>query len=78
MTKITAKLLVASSDKKDMLPAAADPKHASNQSLQTIAPELRRIYLPHTMVNRPIGPAPGAYSPVFRARARRRPSESST
>jgi hypothetical protein len=42
MTKITAKVLVASYDKKDMLPAAADPKHASNQSPQATAPEVCR------------------------------------
>jgi hypothetical protein len=31
ITKITTKLRVASSDKKDTLPATAYPKHASNQ-----------------------------------------------
>jgi hypothetical protein len=31
MTTITAKVLVASSDKEDTLPAAANPKRASNQ-----------------------------------------------
>ena len=46
MTTITVKLLVAFSDKKDTLPAAADPKHASNQPPQAIAPEVRRINLP--------------------------------
>src|SRR5215212_8430241 len=46
MTKITAKVLVASSDKTYMLPAADDPKLASNQPLQASAPELRRAPLP--------------------------------
>jgi hypothetical protein len=46
MTKITAKVLVASSDKTYMLPAADDPKPASNQPLQASAPELRRVPLP--------------------------------
>src|SRR5215212_4344976 len=46
MTKITAKVLVASSDKTYMLPAADDPKPASNQPLQASAPELRRAPLP--------------------------------
>ena len=37
MTTITAKFLVASSDKKNMLPVAADPKHATNQPAGTQA-----------------------------------------
>ena len=52
MTTITAKFLVASSDKKYMLSAAADPKHATNQPPQATAPELRRIILPRTSVNK--------------------------
>jgi hypothetical protein len=50
MTEITAKLLVASYDKKDMLPSATDPKHATNQSLSV--GELPRIPLPSTWVNK--------------------------
>jgi hypothetical protein len=46
MTTITAKFHVASSDKKNTLPAAAYPKHATNQLPQATAPELRRIPLP--------------------------------
>ena len=49
MTTITAKFLVASSDKKNTLPAAADPNHAMNQPPQATAPELRRIPLPETV-----------------------------
>jgi hypothetical protein len=52
MTTITTKFLGASSDKKNMLPAAADPKHATNRPPQAPAPELRRIILPRTSVNR--------------------------
>ncbi len=43
MTTITAKFLVASLDKKNTLPAAADPNHAMNQPPQATAPELLRI-----------------------------------
>jgi hypothetical protein len=52
MTTITATFHVASSDKKNMLPAAADPKHATNRPPQAPAPELRRIFLPRTSVNK--------------------------
>lgn len=52
MTTITAKFHVASSDKKNTLPAAVDPKHAMNQPPQATAPELRRIYIPRNPVNR--------------------------
>jgi hypothetical protein len=52
MTTITAKVLVATYDKKNMLPAAADPKHATNRPPQAPALELRRIILPRTRVNR--------------------------
>ncbi len=52
MTTITAKFHFASSDKKNMLPAAADPKHAMNQPPQATAPDLRRISLLSTWVNK--------------------------
>src|ERR687897_2612828 len=52
MTTITATYLVASSDKKNMLPAVADPKHATNRPPQATAPELRSILLPRTSANR--------------------------
>jgi hypothetical protein len=52
MTKITAKVLVASSDKKYTLPAADDPKPAPIHPLQASAPKLRRISLPRTRVNK--------------------------
>ena len=52
MTTITATFLVASSDKKNMLPAVADPKHATNRPPQATAPELRSIFLPRTSANR--------------------------
>jgi hypothetical protein len=52
MTTITAKFLVASSDKKIRLPAGADPQHATNRPPQATAPELRRIPLLGTWVNR--------------------------
>ena len=40
MTRITAKLLVATYDKKDMLPAPVVSKRASKQSSQATASEL--------------------------------------
>jgi hypothetical protein len=55
MTTITAKFHVASSDKKNTLPAAAYPKHATNQLPQATAPELLRIPLPRTRVKRGAG-----------------------
>jgi hypothetical protein len=48
MTTITAKFLVASSDKKNTLPAAADPKHAMNQPPRATAPELHRKPFTHS------------------------------
>ena len=59
MTRITAKLLVATYDKKDMLPAAAVSKRASNQASRATASELLRTpfsrtsekTLPRTSVN---------------------------
>jgi hypothetical protein len=42
MTRITAKLLVATYDKKDMLPAAAVSKRASNQASRATVSELLR------------------------------------
>ena len=45
MTKITAKILVATYDKKDMLPAAAVSKRASNQASRDTASELPRTPL---------------------------------
>jgi hypothetical protein len=62
MAPITAKLLVARSDKKDMLPAAADPKRASSSSSPRGPPrptfserrqgEVRRINLPRRWVHK--------------------------
>ena len=40
MTRITAKLLVATYDKKDMLPAPAVSKRASKRSSRATASEL--------------------------------------
>jgi hypothetical protein len=42
MTRITAKLLVATYNKKDMLPAAAVSKRASNQASRATVSELLR------------------------------------
>jgi hypothetical protein len=52
MTMITAKVLGASSDKKYTLPAADDPKPAPIHPLQASAPELLRISLPRTPLNK--------------------------
>ena len=52
MTTITANVLVATYDKKKILPAAADPKRASNQSPRATTSELWRTTLPRTRVNR--------------------------
>jgi len=59
MTTITAKVLVACSDKKDILPAAAGPKHASNQPscrspppnfLQRVAIRVHRVSWMHEWI----------------------------
>ena len=44
MTTITAKFLVASSDKKNMLPAAADPKHATNRPRRHPSPNFGEVH----------------------------------